>query len=155
LQSGLSLKPSATTMNGIASAALLPPYLRQAASLSLSALPPLTAKPDLQLGATVAGDVAIGRGVSITTDARGSISLTSLDRIVVDGTLRAPGGTISMQIVSPSANQQAYQAFEVGFLPDQRIDLGPTGVLDVSGTFASKPSTLPVNLGTLYAGGAV
>jgi filamentous hemagglutinin family protein len=155
LQRGMSLKPSAATMDGIAAATLLPPYLRQAASLSLDALPPITAKPALQLGATVAGDVAIGRGASITTDAGGSISLTSLDSIIVDGTLRAPGGSVSMQIVSPSANQEAYQAFEAGFLPDQRIDLGPTGVLDVSGTFVSKPSMLPVNLGTLYAGGTV
>ncbi|MDB6102111.1 MAG: hemagglutinin-related protein [Gammaproteobacteria bacterium] len=155
LQPGISLKPSAAALDGIATATLLPPYLRQAASLSLNALPPVTAKPDVQLGATVAGDVAIGKGASLTTDAGGSISLTSLDSVIVDGTLRAPGGNISMQIVSPSANQEAYQAFEVGFLPTQRIDLGPTGVLDVSGTFVSKPSMLPVDLGTLYAGGTV
>jgi hypothetical protein len=92
LQPGISLKPSAATMDGIAAAKLLPPYLRQAASLSFNALPPTTAKPKLQLGSTVAGDVAIGQGASITTDAGGSISLTSLDSIIVDGTLRAPGG---------------------------------------------------------------
>ena len=155
LQPGISLKPSAATIDGIAAVTPLPPYLRQPASLTFNALPPATAASQLPLGATVAGDVAVGRGASITTDPGGSVSLTSLDSIIVDGTLRAPGGKVSMQIVSPAANGNAYGTFEAGFLPNQRIDLGPTAVIDVSGTFVSKPSMLPVDVGTLYAGGTV
>jgi filamentous hemagglutinin family protein len=156
LQPQISLKPSAASVYGITTATLLAPYLRQAATVNLSAMPPVgTAPPAQQAGNTVAGDVVIGAGASITTDASGSIGLTSLDSIIVDGALRAPGGNVSLLIVSPVENGGAYGSFEVGFLPNQRIDLGPAGIIDVSGTFVSKPSMLSLDLGTLYSGGTV
>jgi filamentous hemagglutinin len=157
LKSQLFLKPSAANVDGIATPTLQAPYLRNAASVSLSALPPAFTgpPPNTRVGVSYAGDVVIGAGASITTDAGGSISLSSLDSVLVDGTLRAPGGEVSMQIVSPQVTGDAYQEFESGFLPNQRIDLGATGVIDVSGTFVAKPSMLPLDLGTLYSGGTI
>ena len=148
------LSPSAPTIDGLAAVTTPAPYLRAGASVTLSALPPLSA-PTVQLGATPAGNVAIGPQASITTDAGGSISLVSLNSILVDGELRAPGGRASLQIVSPSANNSAYASYEAGFLANQSIDLGPAGVIDVSGTFVPTPSQLPLDLGTLYPGGSV
>jgi filamentous hemagglutinin family protein len=147
--------PSAPTIDGIAAMTTPAPYLRPGASVSLTALPPTSAPAALQLGVTTAGDVTIGPHASINTDAGGSISLVSLDSIAVAGALRAPGGSVSLQILSPSANNSAYATFEAGFLPNQSIDLGPTGIINVSGTFIPTPSLLPLDLGTLYAGGTV
>jgi filamentous hemagglutinin len=146
-----NLQSSAATLDGLATVTTLAPYLRPAASVSLNALPytgPL-ASNTAKNGGTSAGDVAIQAGASITTDAGGSISLSSIDSLVVDGALRVPGGTVSLNIGGPD------QIFEVGFLPTQRIELGSTGVIDVSGTFVPQPSKLGLNLGTLYGGGTV
>jgi filamentous hemagglutinin len=149
------LRPSAPTLDGIAAVTTRAPYLRAGASVSLSALPPPTAPAAAQLGVTTAGDVSIGSHASLTTDAGGAISLVSLDSIAVDGLLHAPGGAVSLQIVSPSANNNAYAAFEAGFLPNQSIELGSAATIDVSGTFVANPSVPPLDLGTLYAGGTV
>jgi hypothetical protein len=152
LDPGATLHTSAATLDGLATVTMLAPYLRPAASVSLEALPTTGANPaanTAQNGATSAGDIGIGTGASITTDAGGSINLSGIDSIVVDGALRAPGGSVSLHIGLPGQN------FEVGYLPTQRIELGSTSVIDVSGTFVSKPSTLSLDLGTLYGGGGV
>ncbi|MGO9037842.1 MAG: filamentous haemagglutinin family protein [Steroidobacteraceae bacterium] len=146
-------EPSAATLDGLASVTTLAPYLRPAASVTLSALPPTTgpnpASNTAQNGATSAGDVMIGAGASITTDAGGAISLAGIDSLVVDGTLLAPGGNVSLHVGLPG------DLFEVGFLPTQRIELGSSGVIDVAGTFVSQPSSAGLSLGTLYSGGSV
>lgn len=155
LRPAVSLFPSANNVDSISSVRTLTEYQRAPASITLSALPSQSAATGIQIGSTTAGDINIGSGASITTDAGGAIALSSLDSIVVDGALRAPGGNVSLQIVSPAANNGAYAQFEAGFLPQQRIDLGPTGTIDVSGTFVTRPSTLSLTLGTLYSGGTV
>jgi filamentous hemagglutinin family protein len=146
-----NLQSSATTLDGLATVTTLAPYLRPAASVSLNALPYTGpgASNTAKNGGTSAGDIAIQAGASITTDSGGSISLTGIDSLIVNGALRAPGGTVSLHVGLPG------DLFEVGFLPTQRIEIGSTGAIDVSGTFVSKPSTLGLNLGTLYGGGTV
>jgi filamentous hemagglutinin family protein len=151
LNPGATFHASAATLDGLATVATLAPYLRPAASVSLNALPNIgpAASNTAKNGATSAGDIAIETGASITTDAGGSISLTGIGSLIIDGALRAPGGTVSLHVEKPDT------LFEVGFLPTQRIELGSAGVIDVSGSFVSKPSTLNLNLGTLYGGGTV
>jgi filamentous hemagglutinin len=152
LNPGTNLQSSAATLDGLATVTTLAPYLRPAASISLNALPTTGVNPasnTAKNGGTSAGDIAIETGASIATDAGGSISLTGIDSLIVDGALRAPGGTVSLHVGLPG------DLFEVGFLPTQRIEIGSAGVIDVSGTFVSKPSTLGLNLGTLYGGGTV
>ncbi len=158
LEPRVSLHPSAATLDGLASVTTLASYLRPGVNVSLSALPPTGpggASNTATNGGTTAGDVSIRDDASITTDAGGSISLTSLDSIVVNGALDAPAGSVSLHIVSPAANQDAYEKFEVGFLPAQRIELGATGSIDVAGTFVPQLSKFASNLGTAYAGGTV
>jgi len=160
LDPNVSMRPSAATITGLAGVATLAPYLRPAASLTLSAMPPSSGTPPTQIGTTTVGDVSIGKGASITTDAGGSITLSSLDSIIVDGTLRAPGGTVNLHILSPeqlnaSNTAPLYGGYEAGFLPDQQITLGASSTVDVSGTLVSKPSPVGLDLGTVYAGGTV
>jgi filamentous hemagglutinin family protein len=144
-----SLHPSATSLDGLATVSLLSEYLRPAANVTLTALPPSTSTGNSPLGTTNAGDIVIGAGASVTTDAGGSIALTGLDSLIVDGSLRAPGGTITLHVDTPGA------AYESGFLPNQRIELAGSGAIDVSGTLVSTPSTAGLDLGTVYAGGTV
>ena len=154
LDPGSSLAPSANSIAGLATITTLAPYQRKPAYVSLSALPPLSVSPpSQQAGQSFAGDVVIDTGASVSTDAGGAINLTSLDSLVVNGVLKAPGGSVALHVVSPTST--AYTSFDVGFLPNQRIDLGPSGTIDVSGTFVPTPSTLGLDLGTLYAGGTV
>jgi filamentous hemagglutinin family protein len=147
------VQPSAANVGGFATPTLLAPYLRPAASITLTAVPPASGSQPAQIGTTTVGDLTIGQGAAITTDAGGSIALTSLDSILVDGALTAPGGTIALHILSPSASGSPYGSYEAGFLPNQRIELGSDATIDVSGTFVPQPSTTGVNLGTVYAGG--
>jgi filamentous hemagglutinin family protein len=152
LPSRLYLTGSAPTIAGLATLTTLPEYSRHAATISLSSLPS-TSVGVLglgQLGKTNAGDVVIGTGASLSTDAGGSISLASLDSIIEDGSLVAPGGSVALRITGPQSAD-----FEAGFLPNQRIEIGPQGLIDVSGTFVSKPTVLSLDLGTVYAGGTV
>ncbi len=146
-----AVRPSASTLDGLATVSLLAPYLRPAASVDFAALPPKGSSSPNQ-GVPVAGDVFIGAGASIATDPGGAITLTSLNSILMNGTLRALGGDITLQVVPPTG---AYVSYESGFLPNQRIELGSFSVIDVSGTFVSKPSSVGLELGTASAGGAV
>jgi filamentous hemagglutinin len=152
LNSRASLMASASSVDGIARVALPAQYLRPAAALSFSAVPPKNSTNTAGNGATSAGDLSIGAGASITTEAGGSITLTSLGSIFVDGALTAPGGTVEMHIVTPSTVSGTYEA---GFLPNQRIELGATGSVDVAGTFVSQPSSANLDLGKQYTGGTV
>jgi filamentous hemagglutinin family protein len=149
LNANYSQLGSSLDLLGIASVTTLAPYLEPAATVSLTALPSKVG----QLGqGTSVGDVSFGTGASITTAAQGSISITSLGSILDDGVLRAPGGTVSLHIEPPSGD---YISYEVGFLPNQRIELGADATIDVSGTLVSQPSSAGLDLGQIYAGGTV
>ena len=164
--SNVSLRPSAATLDGIASMAQLAPYQRPAETVNLSALAPNGGSNVGLVGGTAVGDLAIGANASIVTDTGGSINLVSLDSIIDDGSLRAPGGTVSLHLLAPVAVKQSadapgflihgddYSLFDAGFLPNQRIELG-AGIIDVSGAFVSRPSSVGLLLGTAYAGGTV
>jgi filamentous hemagglutinin family protein len=149
LESNAALLPSAATLDGIAAVSTLAPYLRPAANVSLNALPAPLSSQLAQIGTTTVGDVLVGTGASITTDAGGSIALTGVGSILVDGTLSAPGGSISLHVEGPG------NELEAGFLPNQRIELAASGTIDVSGTLVSQPSSTGLDLGKVYAGGTV
>ncbi len=144
-----SLHPSAASLDGLAAETTLAAYLRPAASVSFTVQPPAGSTGSSPLGETTLGDILIGGGASITTDAGGSIALTSLDSILNYGTLSAPGGTVALHIEGPGTG------YESGFLPNQRIELGADGTINVAGTLVSQPSSAGLDLGTVYAGGSV
>jgi filamentous hemagglutinin family protein len=159
LQPGALQRPSAASVDGLAAVGLLAEYLRPAATLSFNALPPTTAI-NPSGGGTVAGDIAMGTGASISTDAGGVIDMTSLGSISINGVLNAPAGDISLHIISPAVISsttlsELYPTFDVGFLSGQRLELGDSAVLNVSGTTVAQASSFGLNLGTVLAGGEV
>ncbi len=69
--------------------------------------------------------LSIGAGALIQADPLANISLASNIRIIEDGTLRAPGGTISLSSGRESGG--------IRYDDTQAIWLGPQAVLDAAG----------------------
>jgi filamentous hemagglutinin len=121
---------SAASILGFAQVATLPDSSRPAASIALN---------------SSFGPILISPGSDITVDPRGSISLTSIDTIDIEGTLRAPAGSIIAAI------QQAPIASTT-----QDIVLGPKAILDAAGTSIYNPGNgNGLLFGSVLAGGNV
>jgi filamentous hemagglutinin family protein len=120
-------------------------------SIALQVVPATTAT--IPSGTVALGDLDIQAAASIVTDAnkRSSIELIAegSGSILVDGVLRAPGGTITAQITAPVT------ATDPGYLPDQRIELGAQAILDVSGRTLPTPNSDGLALGSVLPGGSI
>lgn len=88
----------------------------------------------------------IGAGAVIAADPGASLSLASNSRIIVDGTLSAPGGSISLDLATTNLNDYA---------PTQGIWLGTSGVLDVHGVPQIQIDGTGLRSGTVLDGGNV
>jgi filamentous hemagglutinin family protein len=145
-QMNWSLSPVATQVGfanslfRLAHPTLLPVYVRQPMSLSLSS--------------TTSGafdrpfaNLVIDNGASLTTDPTGSISLQSDTRIFDDGRLTAQGGRITLDLVPVSS--------PLGLQADQAIWLGASAAIDVSGTTIYTPSAQGLKIGHVLAGGSI
>jgi filamentous hemagglutinin len=146
----LSLNPnylmlaSGGDVSGFSHLVTLPETDRTPVNISLGVLPQTNDSSLLDVGM-----LDVQTGATIASDPGASISLNSLGGIFVDGTLRAPGGDITLQIQTPT------QTPDPGFRPDLSIELGPDAVLDVSGTAVMTPNQLGLKLGTVLAGGTI
>jgi filamentous hemagglutinin len=153
LSPGYLARTSGGTVQGFSQAQTLPESERNPFSLTLQVIPDGSNDP----GSTVIGNLDIQAGASITADpglanaaAPGSIiNLTSQGSILINGALHAPGGTINAEIDAPDT------LTDPGFLPNQRIEIGSDGVLDVSGTTVLTLNSLNLPLGTVLGGGTV
>ena len=139
------------------SVATLPGYLRPATNVSLVADRQTN---DILLGQGNFGTIDVQAGASILSDPGASISLVSEGSIAVGGTLRAPGGKVTLQIIAPGdvAGVSADTAdfiFDPGYVPTQGINLAPTAVLNVSGATVFTPNTQGLLLGNVLSGGSV
>jgi filamentous hemagglutinin family protein len=145
MTNALFLAPSAPSLAGIESPAATPAYRAQPSSLSLSAV------VALDVGATPEsiGGITIGAGTHIEVGVGGSVTLATVGSTLVQGDISAPGGTITIDTLTPSAT------YDPGYLPGLRIELGPTSALDVSGTTVYTPNPLGLYSGTTYSGGTI
>lgn len=136
------------TVLAFAAPETLPQAQQSAVSLQFSVTPSITDPT-----ATTIGDLDVQSGASILaaagTTGGGNVSLSGQGSILIDGTIRAPGGTITAQIQTPTS------VTDPGFLPDQVLQLGSGGVLDVSGTAITQLNTLKLPIGTVLGGGTV
>jgi filamentous hemagglutinin len=131
-------RPGGGSIDGFSYLTTLPQYLRTPVSISLQvAQQPLTP-----------GLLDVETGASITTDPGGSIALSGVGGVYVDGTLNAPAGTITLQTLDNSLN-------DPGYLPGLGIELGPHGVLNAAGAVVTTPSQLGLALGQVLPGGSV
>lgn len=100
------------------------------------------------------GRVEVFKGTTVETDAGGTVTLTGNRAITVAGTLRAPGGTITLdqEEVGAGTNKDSTEFGDI--YHGATVFLAPTAVLDVSGTFLRAPD-LPYVDGTVFDGGDI
>lgn len=93
--------------------------------------------------------VLLDVGSSVQTTTGGSIFLSSDADLRVLGTVRAPGGNVSLQMTPPSGIN------ELGYDARQGIRVGGSGVLDVAGRAQQLVDERGFVSGTVAAGGTV
>ena len=145
LNPGYLMRPGAVNLNGIARLVTLPANELNASSVVLNVVP-----SDNSIRLLDPGRLDVQAGSSITTDPQGSISLAGVGGVYVDGTLRAQGGTITLETKNPTAG-----SLDSGYRPELSLELGSQAVLDVSGTVINTPSDLGYKLGTVLDAGTV
>src|SRR5262249_52240058 len=77
--------------------------------------------------------LTVARGVRIATDPRGSITLSSNNKLAIDGVLEAPSGTISASLTTTVPGVDSGQA----------LTLGPNARLLTRGAFVSSSTPAP------------
>ena len=97
---------------------------------------------------SVFGDVTIGRDAIITAEPGGSLDLFATHQITVDGTLRADGGQIRLQLPAPDTTNEAFQ-------PERAIWLGEHSRLLASGYTRLTPSRDGLRHGQVRDGGHI
>jgi filamentous hemagglutinin len=150
LSSGYTTRKTGSDLDTIATSVLLPQTQRVPENISLSVAPqsaPSGFTP--LLGSSVVGLLSIQPETAIVTDPGGSISLSGVGGIQMDGLLRAPGGSVMLTIPSPVT------ALDTGFLPGLDLVVGPNAEIDVSGVARLLPNNLQLQLGSVLPGGAI
>lgn len=132
-----ALAPSGTSFSDLIAVADLPDDRRRAMNLALRAG---MAPSGIQFA-----DLVLETGSRIIADPLASIALESDSRVLMDGQVRAPGGTVSLRLSGSVGN----------FEPDRGIWLGDAARLNVAGTTQFTPSDLGLRLGSVLAGGTV
>ena len=141
---GYQTAPTGTAIGRFTQVTTLPPGTRTPVNVTLN-VTPQTNDPSL----TDAGLLDVQQGASITSDPGARIDLNGLGGIYVDGLLQAPGGSIALQVPTPSVSP------DPGYLPTLRIELGPQAVLNAGGTFVPTPNAQELALGSVLPGGGI
>jgi filamentous hemagglutinin len=154
LNPGYQTRVSGGTVADFSQIVALPANLRPATNVSLNVL---RLADDIQLASTGYGAIDIQAGASIIGDSGASISLEGEGNILIGGALKAPGGTVSVTLLSPVVfNDVTATTLDPGYIAGLGITLAPTAVIDVSGgTAILTPNNQGLLLGTLKAGGSV
>ena len=99
------------------------------------------------LGQNRAEQLSIGQGALLSTDAGGSVEITSDTSIMVEGTINAPAGQIALTLNTPSVDK--------GFFAEQKIWLGQGSHLQARGVFMPDLNTFGLRTGEVAAGGDI
>lgn len=133
--------------------ALLPQIERQPVGLTLSQSVPATGldsvgNPLLTVTLTTPS-LTIAQGAEIQGDPGASLALSSDVRMLIDGTLSAPGGSVAMTLALPGS------LAEGSYEPSQAIWLGPQAVIDVHGVSEIVTAATGLRSGQVLPGGSV
>jgi filamentous hemagglutinin family protein len=96
-----------------------------------------------------AGDLRIGQGAILQADPQSRFSLSSLGSLFIDGSIVARGGAVTIGLGTPNATQDA------GYLEQQRVQIGSSAVIDVSGTTLYRPNDLGLLTGKSVSAGTI
>jgi filamentous hemagglutinin family protein len=132
---GARVSPTGTTLAELVRAVELPAHQRMGFALTMAS------------SGTSFGNVRVDTGAVVDVGAGGTLSLTSGRRITVDGTLSAPGGSISLSN-PPPGSQSVFEG-------DVSIWLGESSRLLARGLFMQVPDARGLVLGDVLPGGSV
>jgi filamentous hemagglutinin len=145
VSSALYRTPSAANFASIEDPSATPDYRATPATLALTA--------DLPTGAPWQaqdiGGISIGPESHIDVGAGGTVRLSTVGSISIQGAISAPGGAILAGTLTPTVSN------DPGFVAAQRIEAGPGALLDVSGTVVYTPNSSGLYTGTIYSGGTI
>jgi filamentous hemagglutinin len=143
-----TLLPSAATLSAIAPIGILPAIQRQPVNLSFSAqyVPPLGDNVEPATFAATPG-LSLDNGTAIVLDPLASVALTSNTRVLDDGLISAPGGSVSMTVTAGLV--------EPNFIAGHQLWLGPHAVVNVSGVEQAVTNDLGYTVGSVLPGGSV
>jgi filamentous hemagglutinin family protein len=141
---------SGTDLTRLSNLITLPLELRTPVNLTLNAAVPAGTEALSRDSFARFPELSLGPGAAIFADPLARIALQSSSRIVVDGRISAPGGTISADLTSDLDILRFAE-----FLPSQGIWLGSNAVLDVSGFSRVIANNQGVRSGSVFDGGRV
>jgi filamentous hemagglutinin len=151
LNSGYLTRPTGGTVASFAHTVVLPEISRPAESVTLTVAtngaPPGYAPVT---GTNNVGLLDVQAGASITVDPGAAISLAGVGGVSMNGTLRAPGGKITLQTLTPNI-----PTLDPGYVAGLTVDIGANAILDVSGTAQLKPNDAGLRLGSVLTGGTI
>jgi filamentous hemagglutinin family protein len=143
---GLALgRPSGGVIDGFSEVFLAPPDRRLGASIALRAGQSRGDSSD-------AGDLTVHAGAVLSGDPGSNFAFSSVGNLVIEGTVRAPGGSIRADLFAPPV---ASGVTDSGYLGGQELRVGATGVLDASGTTVLKPNDGGLLRGQVLPGGLI
>jgi filamentous hemagglutinin len=149
LQGYPATAPTGTPFNTLAAPTLLPDLLRAPVNvfLAVNAAEPPAAPPFDNATFPTAGILTIGSGASISLDPAATLSLSSNTSIVIDGSLSAPAGTLSIATTTglPIAE----------FLNSQGIWLQSGALLSTQGVAQLQTNDLGQRTGSVLNGGSI
>ena len=150
LDADFRTQTSGTDLRAFSSLGVLPESQRQPVDLSLRvrAETPLNQFTDAVL--QTLGFLDIGQGAAILGEPGATISLLSDTRLLIDGTVSAPGGRIQAELTSGISGSRLLQ-----FLPSQTLWLGPEARLLTPGVLIKQPDARGLLRGDLRAAGSI
>lgn len=131
------LQPTGTPLAALTQTLQRLPHEREAASLTLHA----------RQNSADTGTLRIGSGAQLEVDAGGSIELQARNQIVVDGTLRAPGGRLTLTLDNSEGGFRRPDA------PPYHLWLGAQARLDAGGSTLTWRDTRGLLQGRVLPGG--
>jgi filamentous hemagglutinin len=147
LNSGYMLQPGGGAVAAFSQPETLLASQQTPSTVSLAVLP--------QAVGTIPSRLDVEAGASITTGPAGSISLVGIGGVYVDGAVRAPGGTVTLQVPSPGVVDPVFANSDPGYSLAVTLELGPQALLDVSGALVSTPNSMGLPLGNVLNGGTI
>ncbi|MBL1265986.1 filamentous haemagglutinin family protein [Methylomicrobium sp. RS1] len=140
LKSDTYLKPSGTSLKGVASAVTLPEFVRDPTGLALSVSQSASQDRNAVL--------SVGKGAAIRSDIGSTVALNSDTSIFLDGAIEAPGGQIFLTLDVPTAGDS-------GFFASQGIWLGAESRLAARGVYQAELNPYGLRMGDVLPGGHV
>jgi filamentous hemagglutinin len=137
-------RPSGGTVAGFSSVLLEPDIDRGPVDLTLRVAAVDSTQSEHR------GRLVIESGTQFAADPGSSFTFSGDNGVFFDGQVVAASGKVTFATPGPTSD-----AFELGYLPGTRIELGSNAIVDTSGTALIAPSDRGLRIGSVLDGGSI